>query len=456
MKNKSFVFALIIMFMHVIAFSQEEEKGQDKKVVIDQVVGIVGKNIIKLSDIESNYSQIRLQRGNENAFSTRCEILERLLETKLMLHQANLDSVVVEDEKVDAELDQRIRMMIRNYGSKEALEKEAGKSIEELKDTYREPFRENIMIQQIRDKITKDVKVTPKEVAEFFTRLTKDSVETIESSYEILQIMKNPEISHEERERVRADLNRLRERIVQGEKFATLAALYSEDPGTAKKGGELGLFTRGEMVSEFEATAFGLKPGEISPIIETRYGFHIIQLIERRGDFVNARHILMIPKVSPLDLQKAKFFLDSISILVKNKKYTFEEAALMFSDDASKTNGGLITNPRDGSSKMSLAMAKEYLQYNGFDKMEEGDITPPLLTKNDMNQDAYRVLFLKTKIKEHKANMNDDYSLIYDAALREAQDNEIKKWAKKVIAQTYIKISDEYKSCDFEFEWIKR
>ena len=273
--------------------------------------------------------------------------------------------------------------------------------------------------------------------------------------YEFSEIVLNPSITEAERERVRFELAQLRERILKGERFDMLATLYSEDPVSAKKGGELGFFTRGDMVGEFEAAAFALKPGEVSPIIETNYGFHIIQLIERRGNSINARHILLAPKVSSSDMLKARMLLDSIANQIRLGNITFEDAARQFSEGATKQQGGIVANPYTGNNRFSKEVAKELFPTIPLASMKVGDISNATAKKNEENKDVYYILKLTKKIDAHKANLTDDYDKLYNATLEKAKNEKVRAWAQKMIQNTYIRICDDYKDCEFELNWIK-
>jgi peptidyl-prolyl cis-trans isomerase SurA len=300
-----------------------------------------------------------------------------------------------------------------------------------------------------------DVTVTPSEVRSFYKDIPKDSLPLINSEVELIQIVKKPPINPEERERIRNKLLELRKRVLGGESFATLAILYSEDPGSAKSGGELGFVGRGELYPEFEAVAFNLKEGEVSDILETEAGFHIIQMIERRGDYINVRHILLQPKVSPLDLMKAKNELDSIAGLIEEGKYTFEESVAEFSDDPSKNNGGLLINPNTGTSVFG-ADELDPKVFFVIDKLEVGEISAPVPFKTDDNKDAYRILYLKKRTEPHKANLKDDYDKIQMWALEQKKQEVIQDWVAVKIDKTFIKISDSYKDCEFANNWFKK
>ncbi len=426
--------------------------------VIDRIIAVVGKNMIKESELETSFLQSKSKYGIiDNPYDIKCEILEGMLINKLMLHQANVDSVSIGEEMVEREMDNRIKYMIRAYGSQENLEKQMSKSLGEIKEFYKDIVRENLMIGEIEQKLTSNIKITPKEVTEFFNNIPQDSLPMVEEEYEFMQIVKLPIITPEEKEIIKERLNGYRERILKGDKFSTLATLYSQDPGSAKKGGELGFFSRGDMVSEFEITAFSLQPGEISPVIETKYGFHIIQLNERRGDQVNCRHILIQPKVSDMELYRVKSFMDSVYNLIQDKKISFEEAVEKFSDDASKLSQGIMINPYTATSKFqkeNLNEIMENIDRVKFETMNKGDITKPILFKTE-NSNAYRLIKVKTMIPAHKVNLKDDYDKILSSALEANKTKTILEWANKRAEKTYIRIDSEYSNCNFKVKWTK-
>ncbi|HIW88179.1 MAG TPA: peptidylprolyl isomerase, partial [Candidatus Onthomorpha intestinigallinarum] len=328
----------------------------------------------------------------------------------------------------------------------------------EIKTIYRDLIRENIMIAQIDQKLTGTINITPQEVVDFYQSIPQDSLPVIEQEYRFAQIVKLPKILDEEKEAVKSRLNDYRERILKGSKFSTLATLYSDDPASAKQGGELGFFSRGDMVAEFENAAFSLQEGEISPIIETQYGFHIIQLIERRGNQVNCRHILLQPKISELQMEQARKELSEIKDEIAKGEITFEDAVVKYSDDASKINGGVIVNPYNASASFSKDAINETMQNVDrvdFDAMKEGDITDPVRFKSDL-ADAYRLIKVTRKTSAHKVNLTDDYDKIQESALNSKKTDIIKEWAEKRIKNTYININPEYRDCNFKLNWLKK
>ena len=442
-----FLVALLAAMVPQTMQAQEET-------VIDEVVAVVGKNIVKLSDVESAFAQVRLRKGNEDAKQNRCQILESMLLTKLMVHKGEIDSVEVGDDEVEQQVDYYLKNHMRQYGTKEAMHKATGYTYDEMHDLYFDLLKDRLLSQRVEYNITENVKLTPFEVRKYFNNIPADSLPTVPEKYEIAEIEVRPVVSEAERDRVRLELSKMRERVLNGERFEMLATLYSEDPGSAKKGGELGFFGRGDMMADFEAAAFALKPGEVSPIVETPYGFHIIQLIERRGNTVNARHILLIPKVSHEDLLRARMLLDSISMEVKAGRLSFEDAARKFSDNPTKTLGGLATNPYTGSNRFSKEELAELYPGIGFTAMKEGDVSIATAMKTDDFKDAYRIVKVLHKYPSHTANLNDDYDNIYAAALQEAKNKKVLEWAAKAIKHTYIRIGDDYKDCNFKLPWV--
>lgn len=433
----------------VLAFSVAAQQ----ETVVDGVAAIVGKNIIQYSDIERSYAQIRLKQGAANAYENRCAILENLILNDLLIHKGEVDSVdskEIDDEEVDKYVQYYLKNDMRNYGTREALHEATGFSYDELKEQYTRMIRNSLIVQRVQYKLTSDVTVTPREVTDFFNKLPADSLPMMPERYELSEIVIEPQITEAERDRVRTQLAELRERVLKGEKFAMLATLYSQDPGSAKKGGELGFFPRGEMVGEFESAAFALKPGEVSPIVETQLGFHIIQLIERRGNTINARHILIVPKVSSDDLLAARMKLDSIADEIRAGSITFEEAARRYSTASNAKQGGTAINPADGTPRFDQQAVNEQYYTVGIPGMSEGQISQATSMKTESGRDAYRIVRLNHKLASHQANLSDDYDNIYNAALADAKQKKLLAWARKQMSVTYIHLSDQFKDCVFK------
>ena len=433
-----------------------------KSVTIDKVAAVVGKNIILQSDVEVQYLQYRMQGAVAGtARSLQCQILEDMMFQKLLVNQAEMDSVDISDAQVEAEIDRRINMLVARTGSKENLETYFGKTMVEIKDELRQPVQDHLLQEQVQNDIVKDAVVTPSEVRAFYQSLPTDSIPMVNTQYEIVQIVKRPPISIDEKLAVKDKLYQIRRRILDGESFSTMAVLYSEDPGSATKGGELGFVGKGEFAQEFETTAFNLREGEISEVIETEFGFHIIQLIEKRDNMVNCRHILMSAKVSVEALEKAQLQLDSLVNEIREGNITFEDACKKFSDDETRNNGGHIVNMASGANYLTIQDMQEmesyYNEYKNLsfviNRLDIGEVSDPVpMTTND-NKDAFRVVMVKSRIDAHRANIQQDYDMIQSAALQLKKQQALEKWVKNKASKAYVHIDDEYKDCEFRYDW---
>ena len=440
---------MVMLMLSAIGFAQEEQ-------VIDQVVAVVGKGIILESDIENQYINYKMQGGLSGSPSEkRCMILEDILYQKLMVTQAEYDSIEISDIQVDSEIDRRIQMFISQFGSQEKLEEYYGKTMVEIRMELHDIIGEQLLAQQVQQGIVAGVTVTPSEIRSFFRTMPSDSIPLIVTEYVIAQIVKKPPINIEEKLRVKEQLLELRKRVLDGENFSTLAILYSQDPGSAKKGGELGFYGRGQLYPEFEAIAFKLKEGEVSNLVDTEAGYHILQMIERKGDFVNVRHILLAPKVSPSDLLKAKNELDSIAQLIRADSITFEYAVEAYSDGDNKNSGGLLLNPYTGSTTYEAEQLDAQVSFV-IEKMKVGELSNPVPMKTEDNKDAYRILLLKKKTKPHKANLKEDYSRIQEWALQQKKRETIDDWINSMAKETYVRIIEDYQHCVFAHEWNAR
>ncbi len=444
--RKSVIFIVSLLCLVPSVFSQQ-------RVVIDKVVAVVGNNAILKSDLYNQKRQLESQ-GVTFGDDAPCRILDQMLYQKLLFNQAVIDSVVISEMQVEQVLERRLRYFINQIGSREQLEAYYGKSVEELKDEFRPMIREQELSQSMEGRITKDVRVTPSEVRSFFRNLHPDSIPIVESEMALSQIMIKPKIEAEEIAETKRRLNEIRERIIRGESFSTMSILYSEDPGSARKGGELGFHGRGELFTEFEATAFSLRPGEISEIIETQAGYHIIQMIERRGELINVRHILMKPKVSPLQLAQARSRLDSIRTAIVKQEITFAEAAKKFSDDPNRISGGFMINPYNNTARFKNDEIEPGLFFV-VDKLEVGQITQPLPTTTDEGSQAFRIVLVRERIDAHAASLEGDYDFIQQLALNRKKDAIVKQWVNSKIGSTFFFINQEFHLCQFTADWMR-
>lgn len=446
--------SLSYIVMAMITLMSANIYAQDEPVVLDEILAVVGKHIILKSNLETQYLQYRAQNGITGAESTiKCSLIENLLFEKLLLFAADVDSVNVTDAQVDQSLDMRLRYYVNQFGSEERMAEYYRKPIEKIKSELRDIVKEQLISQQVSSNITEGITITPSDVKAFFRSIPKDSIPTIEPVVEYNQIVRIPPISPEHKKSVYDRINALRKRIENGEKFETLAILYSEDPGSAKKGGELGFTKRGSWYPEFEATAFSLKKGELSEIIETEAGYHILQFIGRRGEYVNVRHILLMVKPSPQDLVDAASFIDSVATLIKNDSLTFDQAVIRFSDDPNRINFGAVVNPNTLSTKFNMNELDPEVAF-AIEKMEVGDVSAPISHKTEDGKDAYKIISLKSKTEAHVANLEDDYNVIQNWALQDKNQGVISEWIKDRISTTYIRLDKAYHGCKFEHKWL--
>ena len=443
-----YVSLLVLLFIASCAAAQDN--------VVDKIVAVVGEEIVLKSDIESGLlHRQQVERNFTNPDAIREEMFEQQLIQKLLLAQAEVDSVTTTDDEVEAQLNAQIDYYIEQVGSQEQVEAFFGKPLLAIKDEMRPLVRDNIITQRMQAQIVQDVRVTPSEVRAFYKTLDKDSLPDIPAKYEIQQITVRPKVTDVEKERVRTRLREFRDQIQSGaQSFTTLAVLYSEDPGSSGKGGELGYITKTDVVPEFAEEAFSLKPGRLSKIVETEYGFHLIQCIDRQGDRVNVRHILLRPRIAEEERTEAIHALDTITTYIEEEGLSFEDAARYFSaDKQTRNNGGLLVDENMDSrlsrDKIRDAMAIEVA------KLKVGEISEPFLD-NSNGSEEYKIIKIKAYHPQHKANLEDDWSS-FENMLRMQKEQEVfEKWIKEKQESTYIHIDDAYKNMKFRYEgWIK-
>ena len=439
------VLVLVATFCSLSGAFAQGQQGQ--KQVLDKIVAKVDNYITLKSELDLAYLELS-QRGQFNRKPDKCEVLQELIQNKLMLAKAEMDSIFVSDAQVSAELDARMRYMVSQLGSEEEIEKYYNKPLSQFKAELRDKMREQLLVQEVTRHITKDVEVTPSEVKRFFNRLPADSLPFFSTEVTVGHIVKLPEVSKEQKEVVKKRLNEIRDQILSGEAtFAEMAKKHSEDPGSAAKDGELGFWKRGELAPEFEATALKMKPGEISKPVETQFGFHIIQLIERRGNTYNSRHILIKPNSSDTDIVRAQHYLDSLRTEIQEGRISFAKAAKEYSDDQlTKPSGGYFMNV-EGSKRVSV----EELDPSVFfviDTMQVGTVSKPLAYRTEDGKDAVRLIFYESRIRPHRANMKDDYQKIQGAAVNEKKTRVVAKWFEEAINDVYIDVDEQYDYCN--------
>jgi len=438
-------FLNIILLISFASYSQS----------IDKIQAIIGSEILLTSDIENQYNQI-LSQGVIETENIRCDILDELLLQNFLVHHAKIDSTIeINQDEIDSEINNRISYFEKQLGSLAKVESFFNRSIESMEEELLYIVKDQFYTQKKQSKIISDVKITPNEVKEFYNQLKSEDIPLVPTKLELSQLVISPILSEEKQQSIKDKLNNFRKRIYNGEDFKVLATLYSDDIVSANKGGELGFMKRGELVPEFERAAFKLKKDEISEVVESKFGFHIIQMIERRGEQINVRHILIKPKYSSLSLKNARDKINSIKSDLDSLKISFDEALQRFSDDESKNNGGIILNPKTGTSFFTFDEIDPSIRYT-VEKMKIGDISDPSLSKSqDGTQAAYRLIKLNNKIDEHKANVVDDFDLLKEYALANKKQKVLEKWVTDNINDTYINLSKDLSVCSCYNKWTK-
>jgi peptidyl-prolyl cis-trans isomerase SurA len=442
MKLTRWVLGVCFVLSSLATHAQEVEN----KNVLDRIIVKVDNYFILKSEVEGQYQQY-ITSGQANT-PNRCQILEGLVVNKLMLAKAEIDSVIVDDKRIDAELTSRMEQMEGQYGSAKNIVEAYGKSIATLKEDLRSSLKEQLTGRKMQDKITDDVKITPKEVAAFFNEIPRDSLPYLPAEVEISHIIRLAKPNKNQKEELYAKLLDFRRRVEKGESFEDLAKVHSEDLGSGKRGGDLGFAKRGAMVAPFEAAALRLKPNQMSDVVESEFGFHLIQLLEIRGQEYHARHILLRPDYQKLDLTEPTKFLDSIRVLVQRDSTTFEKAAKEFSEDkATQDAGGVLMDASNGGNHLAYDGTMDPALFFALDSMKVGTISAPIPFRTDDGRSAVRILFFKAKHPPHFANLKDDYQKLAQITLSRKKNNAIEKWFMKAKEDVFIFIDDEYKDC---------
>ena len=425
--------------------------------VAEEVAWVVGDEPIYKSEIEEQYQQALYERADIDG-NPYCVIPERMAIEKLFLHQAKIDTVEVQNSMVQQAVDARINYFIANLGSKEKVEEYFRKPMPELREQLINTIRDQYTIQQVQSNLTKDVKATPADVRKYYNELPKDSLPYIPKEVEVEIITINPIIPQQEIDEVKARLRDYAKKVNNGEAdFSTLAILYSED-GSSAYGGEIGFRSKAELDPEYANVAFNLSdPKKVSKIVETEFGYHIIQLIEKRGDRINTRHILLRPKVSQKDLDSAVVKLDSLKADISRKKFTFEEAAMYVSQDKdSKNTNGLMLNEKTRTNRFEMADLPQEVG-KVVDKLKEGEISAPFIMMNEKtNRQQVAMVKLVKRIDGHKADLAEDYQKIKDMYEDKKKQQIIENWVKEKQKKTYVYIEDGWRNCEFKYNWMKK
>ena len=445
-------FAIIALLLGVAVQASAQNN------IAEEVAWVVGDEPIYKSDIEEQYMQLQYERQSIDG-NPYCVIPECMAIEKLFLHQAKIDTVKVQDAMVIQQAESRINYFIANLGSREKVEEYFRKPLPDLKEQMIEVIRKQYTVQEVQRSLTKDVKATPSDVRKYFSALPPDSIPYIPQQVEVKLLSLNPVIPQQEIDDVKARLRDFTNKINSGEnEFSTLAILYSED-GSSMYGGELGFKSRSELVPEFASVAFNLNDTKkVSKIVETEFGFHIIQLIEKRGDRINCRHILLKPKVAQKDLDEAKSRLDSIRKDIVENKFTFEEATQWISQDKdTKNNKGIMVNRYTGGTKFEMSQLPQEIA-KVVDKMQVGDISEPfVMIDPNRNKEMVVIVKLSRRIEGHKANLSDDYQTLKGMYENNRKAKIIDDWVIKKQKETYVRIDDDWRNCEFKYDgWIKK
>lgn len=436
------VLPVLVFLASFSGLQAQDENG----FVVDEVISKVDNHIVLRSDLDRAYQDYLTQGGSQSQ-EAKCQYLAMLIRNKLMMAKAEIDSVMVLDAEVDANTQRRMELILAQSGrTADELEEIYGKPLEQIRTELRDQIREQMIVGKMEGTITEGLTVTPAEVKKFFNRIPKDSLPYFSASVEVAQIVKIAKSSPKQKEAARNQLLDIRSRILAGEDFGTLAKKHSDDPSVLSNNGDMGWVGRGRMVPEFEAMAFRLKPNEISNPFESEFGFHIMQLLERRGNEYHSRHILISPKPSNEDLKRASNFLDSLRTSIMHDSIKFEQAAKQFSDDTeTKGNGGFFVDS-DGGQRIPIDELDPVVFFK-IDSMQVGDISRPLVYRTDDQKDAVRILLYKSRIPPHQASLQEDYHRIQVATLNEKKNKILQKWFDKARQDVFINIDKNYEFC---------
>lgn len=451
MNKLKYTFAVLYTLLAFVASAQNN--------IAEEVAWVVGDQPIWKSEIEEQYNNMQYEKASIPG-DPYCTIPEQMAIEKLYLHQADIDTITVPDASVMAEVDARLNFYIQQLGSKEKMEQYFRKSMPEMREAMVDMVRNSYRVRQVQQELTKNVKATPSDVRKFYDELPKDSVPYVPMQVEVQILTLNPVIPRQEIEDVKARLRDFADRVTSGEKeFSTLAILYSEDKETGMRGGETGFMGRAHLDPEYAAVAFNLNdPKKVSKIVESQYGYHIIQLIEKRGDRINTRHILLRPKVSENDLVDAVNRLDSLRTdMVDNRKFTFEEAVGYLSQDKeTRNNRGIMVNPATGTPRFGMADLPQEVAKK-INTMSVGEISEPfVMIDPKLNREVVAIVKLTDRIEGHKANIADDYQTIKDLYENQRRNEILRQWLENKIKNTYVRIEDGWRNCDFIHSgWIK-
>lgn len=415
--------------------------------VIEEIIAVVEDNIILKSDLDLQIEQAK-EAGYYGSEDISCEILDQLIIDKIFIVQAQRDSVQVTNDEVDSELNRRIQYFVSMFGSEEQLEEYYGKSIFDLKEEFRDDIYQQLLSDKMRNQVFADLEVSPAEVFEFFAQIPSDSLPYFSAEVEIGQIVVFAKPTILQKEKARAQAEKIKADIEMGSDFGFQALLYSDDPGSATKDGALGYVKRGQLVPEFEAVAFRLEVGEISEVVETEFGFHIIQLLDRKGDRIDVRHILITPEIENQNVLDAENLITEIKDKLENGELSYQEAVAQYSEDEqSKQNGGLLTNPETGTTFFEMGQLEGGVALS-LDMINVGEFSDILPYQSYDGQSGFRIIYLQSESPAHMASLDNDYSKIKAVAKQTKQNAEMEKWLAQKAETIYVRLDEKYQTCD--------
>ena len=445
--------SLLLLFVGFTASAQDN--------VIDEVVWVVGDEAILKSDVENERLQSQYE-GRRFDGDPYCVIPEQLAVQKLFLHQAEIDSVIVTDREVLQQVERQIAFLTDQIGSKERMEEYYHKTMTQIREMIRDNMREGETVRRMQEKIVGDIKLTPSEVRNYFNKLPQDSIPSVPTQVEVQIITREPKVKKEEIERVKRTLREYTENIYKGESFGMYARLYSEDPGSSRHGGEYGFMGRGELTPEFANVVFNLTdPKKISKVFKTEYGYHIAQLIEKRGDRISYRHILIKPKVDQDDIDASLLKLDTLATDIRKGKVTFDEAATWVSQDKdTRNNHGLLANPQTSTSRFEMQELAGLISQDVakvVENMEIGEVSKPFHMITAKGKEVCAIVKLKNRIDAHKATITEDYQRLKSIVTAKRSEEKIQKWILEKQKKTYVRINPNWANCDFKYPgWIRK
>ena len=437
-----FINFIFLFFSFIPCYSQEESPG----VVLDKIISKIDDYIVLKSELESTYLDV-LSRGQRLSGNTKCAVLKNLITNKLLVAKAEIDSIMVEDSEVNQELDSRMNIIINQVGSEEEIENYYNKTISEFKNELFDDIKQQLVANKMRREILSDISVSPEEVRGFFNNISKDSIPYFSTQVQVSQIVKIISVGDDQKEKAKLKLIDIRNKLISGENFEILATLNSEDFESAKRGGRIGFVGRGVLQPEYEEASLKLNPGEISMPIETKFGFHLIELIEKRGNMYDTRHILIKPKISDNDIINGKKEMDSLKNLVTIDSVSFEELARKTSDDKFTSSFGGYFTDASGGEKILVDELDPVIFFT-IDTMKVGSISPPMQFRMDDGSQALRILFYKNKILPHLGNLKEDYQRFRTFALNKKQSEILDNWFEITKSEVFITIDDEYNTCN--------